>query len=438
LAVESNEVGLLANQPLRRLLFARVLAQAAQNSMLYALLILVVVETGSSIYSTLLIVAFTLPSIVLAVPAGIAVDILPKRAVMVAGNLLRAVIVGALIFYRGDIWSVYLLALAFSAVGQFFAPAESASLPALVGRHQLTGANALMNFVLMAGQVAGMVVLAPFLLKTVGDVPVFMLATLLFIWAAWVVAQVSGIRPPERDEPETAPGFMEAAAKGWELIRTNRKVFLSIVYLAIALTLGKVLVILAPQYTEEVLKIEPEDTVFVAAPAAIGMVAGLALAPLLARIIGTWRVVALGFLVFVLALIGLGLVVYIRDFVEENLHIGLSYLEERGGVPGVITMAMILAVPIGLAFSLVGVGARAVLNQEAPPGMQGRVFATQTALADLASLLPLLVVGAIAELVGVRAMLLTVAILALVLATYLTFAPRFRPPPLDEQATETG
>lgn len=437
MAVEPSDVRLLENQPLRRLLWARVLAQTAQNAMLYALLILVVKETDSSIQTTFLLVAFALPSIFLSLPAGVTVDLLPKRAVMVAANLLRAAIVGALIFYRDDIWWVYLLVLGFSTVGQFFAPAESASLPSLVRRDQLTGANALMNFTLMLGQVTGLVILAPFLLKTLGDVPVFAVAIALYLAASWTVAHVSGIRPVAREDGE-AVGFRTAMAKGFELIRTNRKVFLSIAYLTIALTLVKVVVVLAPRYTQDVLKISAEDMVFVAAPAAIGAVAGLVLAPLLARFIGTWRVVALGFLLFVFTLIGLGLVVYVRDFLLDHLDLGISFVEERVGVSSVITITMLLAIPLGLAFSLVGVGARAVLNQEAPAGMQGRIFATQSALADLASLLPLLVVGAIAELVGVRAMLLTVAILGLALAVYLSVSRRFRPQAVVERPAATG
>ncbi len=438
MVAEPRDVRLLENLPFRRLLWARLLAQTAQNAMLYALLILVVAETGSSIHSTLPVMAFTVPSILLSIPAGIAVDFLPKRAVMVMGNFLRAVIVGALIFYSDDVQSIYLLAAAFATVGQFFAPAESASLPWLVRREQLTGANALMNFVLMVGQVAGMVILAPFLLKTMGATPVFVVATLLFLTASWALTQLSGIRSLRQGEQEPTPSFMQAAAKGWQLFRSNRKVFLSIVYLTIALTLVKVVVILAPRYTKEVLNIAPEDTVFVAAPAALGALLGLLLAPPLSRFIGSWRVVALGFLLFVLACIGLGLVVYVRDFLLDHLDLGISFVEERVGVSSVITVTMILAIPAGLAFSLVGVGARSVLNQEAPPGMQGRVFSIQSALADLASLLPLVAVGAIAELVGARAMLLTVASLGLALALYLSLSPRFRPRPLPEPATEVG
>ena len=61
---------LLGNDKFRRLLQARLAGQTAQNAMFYALLILLVEESGSSIHSTLLVVALTLPSIILGIPGG--------------------------------------------------------------------------------------------------------------------------------------------------------------------------------------------------------------------------------------------------------------------------------------------------------------------------------------------------------------------------------
>ncbi len=194
-----------------------------------------------------------------------------------------------------------------------------------------------------------------------------------------------------------------------------------------------------PEYTENVLDIAAEDTVFVAAPAAIGAGLGLLLVPLLARLFGAWRVVVFGFSVFLLALVGLGLVVYVRDFIQANLDLGISFVEDEVGVSSVITVAMLLAIPVGFAFSLVSVSGRVVMNEQAPPETQGRVFAVQSALGELLSLLPLLVVGVVADVVGVRATLLASALAATVVTGYLTFSRRFGPGrTAPAQAAEAG
>jgi len=103
-------------------------------------------------------------------------------------------------------------------------------------------------------------------------------------------------------------------------------------------------------------------------------------------------------------------------------------------VSSVITVSMLLAVPLGLAFSLVSVAARVVMNERARPEAQGRIFAVQMALGDFLSLLPLLIVGIVADVVGVRATLLASALSAIAAVSYLTFSRRFGPqtgPPKD-------
>ena len=152
------------------------------------------------------------------------------------------------------------------------------------------------------------------------------------------------------------------------------------------------------------------------------------LAPPSSRWFGAWRVVAFGFALFLVGLVGIGLVVYVRDFIKANLDFGISFVEREVGVSSVITVSMLLAIPIGLAFSLVSVAARVVMNEHAPPEAQGRIFAVQMALGDLLSLLPLLLVGVVADVVGVRATLLASALSAIGVAAYLTFSRRFGPP----------
>ena len=422
------DAGLLTNSRFRRLIEARVIGQTAQNAMLYALFVMVVNKTGSSLQSTILVVAFALPAIVLGIPAGAVADMLPRRFTLTAGYALRAFIVTLLIFYSGSTGNIFLLAAAFSAVGQFFAPAEAAVVPVLVRREQLPAANALMVLTMVLGQIAGMAVLAPLLLKLIGARSVFVTSALLLVGATYIIGWLATGFTKGEEGKRPSPGFIEAVREGFEVLRTDRRAYLAIVYLVTSLSLLKVLIILLPKYTEDVLRISTENTVYVAAPAALGAALGLALAPPLIRWLGAWRVVAFGFALFLTGLVGLGLVVYVRDFIQSNLDIGISFLEDEVGVSSVITVSMLLALPLGLAFSLVSVAARVVMNEHARPEAQGRVFAVQMALGEFLSLAPLLVVGVVADVVGVRATLLAAVLSAIALAGYLTFSRRFGPP----------
>lgn len=444
MAIEAEDVRLLANHSFRRLVESRAVGQIAQNALLYALLILVVEETGSSIHSTLLVTAFIMPSIVLGIPAGALAEVLPRRALLTVGYVLRAAAVGAMLYYKEDLWLVYLLLFGLSTVGQFTGPAESAALPRMVRREQVAAANSFFILSVMVGQVAGAVILAPLLLKTIGVEVVLGLAAALFLLAAALVSTVKELPgrlaiQPERAEvlsKETLP-LGQALLQGWRVLRSSRNAFMAMVYLTIGGTLGKALAVLAPHYTRDVLRIDTENAVYVMAPAAIGAVVALLLTPALAKRLGASRVAASGFVLFMLGLIALGLVVYVRAFILEHLDLGISFVEERVGVSSVITMAMIIAIPVGLAMTMTTVAARAVLNQEAPEGTQARVFATQGTLSDALSLLPLFAIGGVAELVGVRAVLLAAAIAGLAAAAYLALSRRFAPQ-LTERTAEAG
>jgi len=411
-------------------------AQTGQNAMLYTLLILVVNETASSIHSTLLITAWMLPAILIGVPAGGLADVLPKRALLVAGYAVRAALAAAMILYVDDVWTLYLLVLAFSSVGQVSGPAEAAALPALVRRDQLTGANSWMVLSLMVGQGAGAVALAPFILKFIGAEASLAIAALLLAAAAFIVTSVTGLRATAGGQ--AAPprgGLTESLAAGWSVLWTSRRAFLALVYLTVVGTLAKALAVLAPHYTRDVLKIATENTVFVVAPAAIGALLALVVTPPLARWAGAARMAALGFVLYVLGIVALGLIVYVRDFIVDHVELGIPLVEREVGVSSVdiVTMAMILAIPLGFAATVVGVAGKAVLNEEAPEGKQGRVFATQGALSDALSLLPLFAIGGVAELVGVREVLLVAAVAAFLAGVYLSVSRRFGPPRRSSQ-----
>jgi MFS family permease len=431
MALDPEDIRLLANARFRRLLESRLMGQTAQNAMLYGLLILVVKESGSTIAATLLVVALVLPSIVIGIPAGAVADLIPKRFTLAAGYLARAAVAGALVYYSGNLAVVYLLAAASSVINQFFVPAEAATVPGIVRRDQLPAANSLMVFSLIVAQVAGMVLMAPLLLKLVGEEALFITCAALFLAAALVIGWMASGLSAASVVKASSHGIIEATREGLRILRSDRHAYLAVVYLTMAVTLSRVLVVLLPAYTTDVLDIAPEDTVFVAAPAAIGAGLGLISTPPLTRLFGAWRLVVFGFALLLLGLTGLGLVVYVRDFLETHARLepGIQFVEDEVGVSSVITAAMLLAIPIGLAFTVVGVAARVVMNERAPPEAQGRVFAAQGAVGDLFSLLPLLIIGGVSELLGVRATLLVASLLAAAVAIYFTFSRRFGPRP---------
>ncbi len=417
----SEPLSVVADPRFRRMLGAKFCVDIAENALAYALLIAIVHRTGSGLHSTLFVIALTIPAIIFSIPAGAIADRLPHRPVLITALVLRVGLTGVLIRVVDNVWMIYVVTFAFMAVGQIFAPIWVAALPRLVAFARLSRANALLNLTQLGGQVAGVVLIAPILLKTLGERAVLVVIALFLIGAIVVTARIGGLPSGIAVTPGGEKAIQEARRgllAGWHSIRADATLFLAVMQLTIVASLLRSLIVLFPFYTHQVLGIAPENTVYVVAPAAVGAALGLALAPILGAI-GRGRVATIGYAIFVGALACLGLVNLLRPLVADHLHLGMTGLAHRVGVPPIVTTAMLFAIPMGFGIMLNLVAARTVLNERAPDGTQARVFATQNALATVVSLIPLLFIGALTSVVGARPVMLLAAVLAAVAPAWL-------------------
>jgi MFS family permease len=411
---------LLENRRFASLCLARFLSSTAQHAIYFGLLIVVVERTGSSIHSGLLIFCFLLPGVLTGLYAGVVADRSPKRLVMFLSQGLRAVACVAFFLWGDSVWRLYAIILGFATVAQFNSPAESAAVPAIVPYERLASANALLNLTSILAQGAGMLVLAPLFMKTVGEEPLFIVAALLFAGAAFVVTSLSGLEAgaARRERPVVlGGGLTEEFRKAWRTILYDSKVCSAVVQLTLATTAILVLATLLPHYLSEVLDTRVDNAAFVFAPAAIGLFAGLRLAPWLGQRIGNAQVVTTGFVLFLGCLASLG---FVEEFAGLMRNQATTFTDaiEWTGLSLDATVAMGLSIPLGFAYSLVGVAARAVLHERAPADMLGRIFAMQMVLGSLASIIPLFIVGGLAELVSARIVISLVTAAVLVVAIY--------------------
>ena len=123
---------------------ANIVASFGGQALGLALSVYVFQLTQSALASGTMLVAGTLPGLLLGGVGGIYADRLERRSLMVWVNVLRALLVGSLVYVRGleDLWWVYAVAFLQSALIQFFTPAEQALIPLLVPPKKLLEANA--------------------------------------------------------------------------------------------------------------------------------------------------------------------------------------------------------------------------------------------------------------------------------------------------------
>src|SRR5437660_12829965 len=97
---------------------------------------------GSVLETAMVMVSFTIPVIVLGPVAGAFVDRWNLKRTLIICDLVCAVL-AALLAFSGQLYQMYLLMAALSAVSCFFAPAQTAALPLIVPENELLVANSI-------------------------------------------------------------------------------------------------------------------------------------------------------------------------------------------------------------------------------------------------------------------------------------------------------
>jgi MFS family permease len=400
---------LLRDEAFRFWWLTRFACQVAQGALLYALLIIVVDQTDASIFSSLFIICSILPSLFFGLPGGIVGDSLPKRPLLIGLNLVRFLFLVPLIVREVTLPGIFAVTIGIWTIHQFYSPVESTSLTTLVPRERLAEAQSLSNLSLSLSQGIGLVVLAPVLLKF-GEPRVLFatVASLYFVAAGFAVLL------PKLDDPAAAArrrvrSVRGALLAGWRTIRGDRASFGATVDdIMVGVGLSS-LIVIVPFYLERVLGTAKENTVFVFAPSALGLIVGLRLAPRLGGWIGIERAATVGLLGFAASIAALGFVEQVHDGLE-GIGVPIDRLADELSIPSLVLLAMAISIPAGLSSAVVSVAARAVLLERTTPTSRGQVIATQTLLNNVASVIPTLLAGIAADLFGVEPVAVAVAV----------------------------
>lgn len=150
---------LLRNRNFRLLWVGEAISLLGDQFYLIALPWLVLQLTGDALAMGAVLALAGVPRALFMLVGGALTDRFSPRAVMLASNLLRMVLVALLsVLVIGgliQLWMLYLLALAFGIIDAFFFPAQSAIVPRLVGKEQLQAANAVIQGTMQVSLFAG-------------------------------------------------------------------------------------------------------------------------------------------------------------------------------------------------------------------------------------------------------------------------------------------
>ncbi|MGN6484445.1 MAG: MFS transporter, partial [Thermomicrobiales bacterium] len=308
-AQPADQPSVLADRDFRTLWLSRLMVQTAQGALLYALLIMVVDLSNRSLYNSLFVISSNIPSIVFGLAAGVVADSISRKALMITLNGFRFAFMLFLVGSQASLAGVFAATLGIWIIHQFYSPAEASMLAETVPPDRYTSAQAMFNLALTISQAIGLVIAAPLLLKIDGPRLVFAFSGALFLIAGALVATL----PPARERigavvARPARSLRASLGDGWRFIQRDRPTFEAVVDDVLVSVGMSALIVILPFYLERVLGTSKENTVFVFAPAALGLVLGLRVAPVLGRSIGEQVTATLGLFVFALCVAALGFI----------------------------------------------------------------------------------------------------------------------------------
>jgi len=413
---EAEATPLLQQRSFRRLTAARLTSRTAQYALNLALVLLVVEATGRAFFSSLLVLALVLPTTGAGLVSGALADVFPRRMLMITGHSLRAVLCFAIVGDDMGAPAYFTVAVLLSLTTPIATAAEGATLPAIVARPLLARANAISQATNGLAQFIGFGIVTPVLLRAFGSADALFVACGVLFLAAGVNALLIGrVRSPRQSEIGGDEGHPWYVA-GWRALRSDSRTWRATLELTLISTSAIILAGLVPAYLQDVLGLPVDVGVVALVPGVIGVGFGLRLAGFLARRVRHSILSSTGFLIYIVSLLGLSAVNPTSAFVAG--YGPLSWLDSIhvGGFDGAAVIASAWTAPLGFSFALVSVAAQTVLNDLLPLSLQGRAQATQTALAAVAASAPVLVAGAVADIVGVAPVMAAVAVATALIA----------------------
>jgi MFS family permease len=405
---DQSVTAVLQNRPFLLLWLAQLATQVGGNMVIYGLTIIITAAYASSSAVSALLLSFLLPAIVFSAMAGVLVDQVDKRQLLVVTNILRGVAFLAIFFGGNNLLLLYPLMVFVSTVTTFFGPAEASMIPTLVPRRQLLAANGLFTLTMNVAFALGFALFGPFVVAIANaEFLIVIVAALYFVAAAFCFTLPSSSRVDEAAvtagqtvaDAERAVGNMFSQfVDGIKYIRDHRNVGWSLSYLGITGALVGILGVLGPGFAKSTLALGEKDFALIVLPLGMGIAMGILFLNSYGRYLPRRRTIEFGMIGTGVLLVLLACSGPIATFLQSRAT--SSGIGDASRVVSLLSLVMGIAFLIGAGYAVVAISAQTQLQEELPEDVRGRVFGVLNMLVSIASLAPIIVVGPVADVFG--------------------------------------
>lgn len=388
---------MLRHTAFRNIWFAQLAAQLADKFLLFSLIILAYRISGGSTPVAVTLLAYTVPAVLFAPPAGVIADRFDRKQIMLWCNLGRAAVVALIPIaslipgLKNDFAHLLVITLLFSAIGQLFAPAEAAVIPTILPRSALITANSMALLTMVLTLVVGGV-LAPVVSRIDLYAPYWCAVVLLVVAGTLIFASViprleRHTQPPVEESASRFRMMMNDLKEGTDALRASRGLRLAFGQVSIAILVLFMLFSLAPAYVSKVLGIAAQDTYVILAPATGGAILSAILLGQFLRNLDRSRVLAGSLLANGLTLVALASVPSVMGKFPD--------LQVHNRITGA-TFSFLL----GVEFGAILIPAVTYLMEATGDQIRGRIFALLYMVINGVSALPVLIAAALADTIG--------------------------------------
>lgn len=405
-----NFVSVIGNRGFLNLWINQLLVQLSFNSLNFALIIWVFKLTDSNTAVSALLFSIYLPAVLLGLFAGVLVDIIDRRKIIMVINFFLALCFFSLIFLKMNLGAIYAITFLVNALGQFYSLAEASAIPIVVRREQLLLANSIFSVTLYSAFLIGFGLAGP-LINHLGIDWVFGLEgvalTIAFLLSLLFpsiksIPDEQGIRLIKALSEKKYIRIWEIGIveilKTMKLIKGKLPVLSSIVILAgVQMGIG-VIAVLVPGFLEKSLRIKATDATYVLViPLGLGIVTGGLILARFGRHLIKRKLVARGILFAGILSFLVGIAPVISPAIDYFRHPRpLPFFYQ----PSLTTILTAGAFLLGIALVCILVPSQTVLQENTPEENRGKVFSVLGVAMFGLSLLPILLAGILADIFG--------------------------------------
>ncbi|MEK7160093.1 MAG: MFS transporter [Patescibacteria group bacterium] len=408
-------------RPFSYLILSEFFSQFAMNLFNFVLLILVFRISSSNTAVSGVVIAFTIPSLIFGVLAGVLVDRWNKKYVLLVTNILRALLIFPLYYFHQNLAVIYAVTFFVSVITQFFIPAETPIIPQLVRKELLLSANALFGMGIYVSIFLAYAMSGPFLFL-LGQKNIFTALALFFLIAGFFASLIKINKIKQYSENLNNVKqltFKEEITIVVNLIKKTKALYHALFSLTLAQILIFVLAVIGPGYAVSVLRIEVERfPILFVTPAIMGVALG-------AVIIGNFlhkvsKSLQTKFGLFLLGisilLLPYGSKVESREIIQFiNLYLPNIL------IINVLHIMIFLAFVLGFATAFIFVPANTIIQEETSDELRGKVYGILNTFIGIMSLAPVILVGGLADIIGVKSVITILGISVLIIAFIRTF-----------------